>query len=373
VYGGKASGRIWYQYLRQRLEAIGFQASEHDECVFYKGKAMYVLYTDDSILAGPDPVELDNILDEIKAIGLDITSEGGIEDFLGVAIDRRPDGTFHLTQQKLIQSILEDLNLLGDNVATKSTPMASSKLLSLHPNSAPFDNHFEYRRVIGKLMYLEKSTRPDLAYAVHQCARFSHAPKVEHGRAVKWLGRYLKGTADMGLILKPSGPSLDLFVDSDFAGNWDPEIADTDSSTANSRHGYILKYCGMPLLWASQLQSICALSSTEAEYVALSRAVQDSLVCIRLLQEMKALGYPVPTDLAHVHCRIFEDNTGAIEIATVPKYRPRTKHINNRYHFFRSLVDNGEMIQTNLSPFTKLIPRNSLLTSLPNLSQVNLS
>jgi hypothetical protein len=234
VYGGKASGRIWYQYLRKRLETIGFKVSDHDECVFYKGKAMYVLYTDDSILAGPDPKELDNILEEIKAIGLDITSEGGIEDFLGVAIDRKPDGTFHLTQQKLIHSILEDLNLLGDNVATKATPMASSKLLSLHPNSPAFDNHFDYRRVIGKLMYLEKSTRPDLAYAVHQCARFSHAPKVEHGKAVKWLGRYLKGTANMGLILKPYGSSLDLFVDSDFAGNWDPEIADTDSSTANS-------------------------------------------------------------------------------------------------------------------------------------------
>lgn len=74
----------------------------------------------------------------------------------------------------------------------------------------------------------------------------------------------------------------------------------------------------------------------------LSRAVQDSLLCIRLLQEMKAIGYTVPTENTNVHCKVFEDNTGAIEIATVPKYRPRTKHINNRYHFFRSLVSVGD-------------------------------
>jgi Reverse transcriptase (RNA-dependent DNA polymerase) len=338
VYGGKASGRIWYQHLRKKLDSIGFRVSEHDECVFFKGNAMYVLYTDDSILAGPDPNELDAILLEMKHIGLDITSEGGIDDFLGVSIEHKPDGTFHLTQQRLINSILEDLGLLGDNVVTKSTPMASSKLLSRHPTSPAFDGHFNYRRVIGKLMYLEKSTRPDLAYAVHQCARFSHEPKEEHGKAVKWIGRYLKATADKGLIIHPSSTSLDLYVDSDFAGNWDPEIADNDSSTANSRHGYVLKYCGMPILWASQLQSICALSSTEAEYVALSRSVQDSLLCIRLLQEMKGIGFNVPTNLTHVHCKIFEDNIGAIEIATIPKYRPRTKHINNRYHFFRSLI-----------------------------------
>ena len=183
-----------------------------------KGNAMYVLYTDDSILAGPDPKELDQILLEMSNSGLDITSEGGIEDFLGVSIKRHEDGSFLLTQQRLIHSILDDLNLLGDNVAIKATPMASSKLLSRHPSSPAFDDHFHYRRVIGKMMYLEKSTRPDLAYAVHQCACFSHDPKLEHGQAVKWIGRYLKGTLEKGLIIRPQSDSLDLFVDSDLLG-----------------------------------------------------------------------------------------------------------------------------------------------------------
>ena len=338
IYGGKDAGRVWYQYLRSKLESIDFVVSDHDDCVFYKGNAMYVLYTDDSILVGPDDNELDSILEEIRGTGLNITSEIGIDDFLGVNINHKPDGTIHMTQPKLIKSILEDLGLYGPNVHTKSTPMASTKLLSRHPDSPPFDQNFDYRRVIGKLLFLEKSTRPDLAYAVHQCARFSHNPREEHGHAVKWLGRYLKATQDKGITFRPTDSFLELHVDADFAGNWDKTIAADDPNTAQSRHGYILRYCGIPILWASQLQSIIALSTTEAEYIGMSRAVQDALPVIWLLEELKKRGHTIHATNARVHCRVFEDNSGAIEIANNPKYRPRTKHINQRYHFFRSHI-----------------------------------
>jgi hypothetical protein len=144
---------------------------------------------------------------------------------------------------------------------------------------------------------------------------------------------------DKGLIMKPdSSSSLDLHVDANFAGNWDKDIAANDPATAQSRHGYILRYCGIPILWASQLQSIIALSTTEAEYVGMSRALQDTLPVVWLLEEMKQLGFNVHTTTAKVHCRVFQDNSGAIEIANNPKYRPRTKHINQRFHFFRSYV-----------------------------------
>jgi hypothetical protein len=66
----------------------------------------------------------------------------------------------------------------------------------------------------------------------HQCARFSSEPKVKHGRAIRWLARYLKGTDTKGLILKPdSNKSLEVYVDSDFAGNWDQELAGEDEAS----------------------------------------------------------------------------------------------------------------------------------------------
>jgi ATP-binding cassette subfamily B (MDR/TAP) protein 1 len=207
-----------------------------------------------------------------------------------------------------------------------------------------FDGHFNYRRVIGKLNYLEKSTRPDIAYAVHQCARFVSDPRVEHGNAVKWLGRYLYGTKDKGIILKPQGKSFDVFVDADFAGNWNSEEAGEDDSTARSRYGYIIRYMGCPILWASKLQTEIALSSTESEFIGLSHALRTTIPLMELVKELKSHGFKMGSTKPKVHCQVFEDNTGAIEIATVPKMRPRTKHINIKYFHFRDYVEHGEIV-----------------------------
>ena len=145
---------------------------------------MYVLYTDDSILAGPNLEEIDQAIEDIKAAKLDITIEGDIQDFLGVNIERQADGSIHLTQPHIIDQILEDLKMKDENVTVRSLPAACSKLLSRHSDSEDFDNSFNYRSVIGKLNYLEKGSRSDIAYIVHQCARFSSCPKKEHGQAV---------------------------------------------------------------------------------------------------------------------------------------------------------------------------------------------
>ena len=340
VYGGKAASRTWYQHLSSVLvDELGFKKSDVDECVFYRGKVMYVLYTDDSILAGPDLDEVERAIADIDA-KLKITVEGDIEDFLGVHIDRKPDGTVHLTQPHLIDQILTTLNM-QDNTKTKSLPAACSKLLSRHTNSKDFDGAFNYRSIIGKLNYLEKATRPDIAYITHQCARFSTCPKEEHAQAIRWVARYLKGTRDKGVILRPDKErGLEVFVDADFAGNWDPSEHE-DPDTARSRHGYFITFAGCPLVWKSQLQTEIALSSTESEYTGLSYALRDAIPIMELFKEMIKYGIPIESAVAKVHCKVFEDNTGALEIARVHKFRPRTKHLNNRLHHFRSYVNNG--------------------------------
>jgi hypothetical protein len=300
-----------------------------------------VLYTDDSILAGPDPKELDQVIEDMKNVKLDITVEGDISDFLGVKIDRKDDGTYHLTQPQLVESIIKDLRL--EDAKIKDTPAMSSRILSSHLDSPAFDNNFHYRSVIGKLNYLEKSTRPDISYAVHQCARFTTNPRKEHGDAIRWLGRYLKGTRDKGIILKPNKSSFEVYVDADFAGNWDKTIAAEDNSTARSRHGYIITYAGCPVTWASQLQHEIALSSTESEFIGLSYALRTTIPIMELLKEFKQHGMDVISTQPTVKCEVFEDNSGAIELAKVPKMRPRTKHINIKYHHFRDHVDRGEI------------------------------
>jgi hypothetical protein len=341
IYGQKQAGRVWNQYLVNKLvNELKFKQSEIDECVFYRGKTLYVLYTDDSLLAGPDQNEIDQIIKDLKAADLNITVEGDIQDFLGINIDRKSDGTVHLTQPHLIEQILKDLNLDKPNTVPKETPASSSKLLARHLDSEQFDKSFDYRSVIGKLNYLEKATRSDISYITHQCARFAANPRVEHGRAVRWLGRYLYATKDKGTILKPvSEKDLEVFVDADFSGNWDPKDADWDTDTARSRHGYIITYAGCPIVWKSQLQTEIALSTTESEYTGLSYALRSAIPIMQQLDEMQNFGFPIRTAKTKVHCKVFEDNSGALEIAKVHKYRPRTKHLNTKLHHFRDYVN----------------------------------
>jgi hypothetical protein len=146
IYGQKQAGRVWNPYLvRKLVQELGFQQSAVDECVFYRGSTLYVLYTNDSLLAGPDKEEIDRIIEQLQSKAkLSITVEGDLADFLGVNINRRPDGTIHLSQPHLINQILEDLRLNKANVKARSTPAASSKLLTRHSDSEPFDNSSNY-------------------------------------------------------------------------------------------------------------------------------------------------------------------------------------------------------------------------------------
>jgi hypothetical protein len=342
LYGQKQAGRVWYLHLVKHLLRMGFTQSQIDPCVFYYRKCVILIYVDDTILLGPTKQEVEHVISMMKS-SFDTQDEGTISDYLGVKITRNPDGTITLTQPQIIDSILQDLNLLKAGTTGRPLPALTSKILHADSNGTPFDNSFHYRSLIGKLNYLEKSTRPEIAYAVHQCARFVENPTQLHGAAVKYIGRYLLSTRDKGIILKPSTAFFDCWVDASHAGEWQKygEESATDSTTAKSRTGYILLYAGCPIIWASKLQTEIALSSTEAEYIALSQAMREVIPLLRLMKEVQEKGLPINVSQAQVHCKIFEDNSGALEMAKTPKMRPRTKHINIKYHHFLEHVSSG--------------------------------
>jgi hypothetical protein len=76
------------------------------------------------------------------------------------------------------------------------------------------------------------------------------------------------------------------------------------------------------------------LSTTEAEFIGLSVSLRTAIPIVNVIQEMQDLGFPVNAENRTIHCTVFEDNSGALEIARVPKVRPRTKHMNNKYFHF---------------------------------------
>jgi hypothetical protein len=317
-----------------------------------------LVYTDDGIFIGPDQKSIQECYDVLAEAYTDakgqqyrafqMTDEGDLSDYLGVKITPLENGTFRLAQPHLINSILKDLGLGGASeksapTKTKPTPAPSQVKLSQDIEGAPYEEQWSYRSVIGKMNFLEKLTRVDISYAVHQCARFASDPKQSHAQAVKYIGRYLLGTREEGIILNPKDQSLDVWVDADFCGNWDPKYADVDPSTAKSRTGYIIMYGGSPVVWASKMQREVALSSTEAEYNAISESLRPAINLMELMGEAKRIGWTIATKQPQVHCKVFEDNSGALEMARLPKMRPRTKHFCTRMHHFREYVRKGQI------------------------------
>ena len=341
VYGQKQAGRVWNKYLEDKLvNEVGFTKSKVDECVYYRGSTIYILYTDDSILAGPSKSEINQIISDIEKTGLNITREGNIQDFLGINIERKSDRII-LSQPHLITQILKDLRMDDDSVKIKDTPSMISKILTRGVDENEFDKSFHYRSIIGKLNYLEKGTRSDISYITHQCARYTENPKTSHAKAIRWLARYLKGTRNKGFEMKPDlTKGVEVYVDADFCGNWDKKDS-LHRDTARSRHGYMIKFLGCPIVWKSQLQHEIALSSTESEYTGLSYALREAIPIMQLVDEMRDNGFIPNKVKPSINCTVYEDNTGALEMANIHKYRPRTKHLNVKLHHFRQYVNDG--------------------------------
>ena len=143
------------------------------------------------------------------------------------------------------------------------------------------------------------------------------------------------------MICTPNDESIQCYCDADFAGLWNTDLAMDCSSTAQSRSGYVISYGNCPVVWASRLQTEIALSTTESEYISLSQALREVIPLMRLIIELDQNGFTLQTQMPQMHCKVFEDNSGALEMARVPKMRPRTKHLNIKYHHSREAVKNG--------------------------------
>jgi histone deacetylase 1/2 len=338
LYGLKQAGRVWNLHLTRQLLDLGFTQSEVDPCLFYRGTCVLLIYCDDTLMMGPSAEELDEVFALLDKT-FTVSDEGAISDYLGIKVSKLFDGRLSFTQPQLIASIISDCGLDKPNAKPRKTPALSSRILRRDEDGEPWlDQKWKYRSVIGKLNFLEKSTRPDIAYAVHQCARFTANPKLSHAEAVKNIVRYLKGTSNLGILLNPREQSLECYADASFGGEWNRATAGSDPSTAKSRTGYLITYCGCPVTWASKLQNEIALSTTEAEYIALSTALREVIPLMDQIREARDHGFDFPYAPARVHCKVFEDNSGALEMAVAPKIRPRTKYINCKYHHFRAHV-----------------------------------
>jgi hypothetical protein len=155
-------------------------------------------------------------------------------------------------------------------------------------------------------------------YATHQIAKYSSDPKQSHGKAILYLICYLKKTHELGLHFKPDfTKDLECYCDADFSGLWNKAFAMVDPSTSKSQSGWIIFYAGCPISWASKL-----LSTTEAEYIAMSQALRDIISIMGLPQEMREQDFKVLCAEPYVYCKVFEDNSGTLKVARLLNLYP---------------------------------------------------
>ena len=350
VYGLKDAGRTWHEHLKKGLLDRGFKQGTVDPCVFYKGTLILLIYVDDVICFCPEDKPIDDFIASMERPEprpFVLEDQGPLKDYLGIEIKEsiesgatKDSRTIHVTQPHLINKILKTCGLDKDHVTSSAVPAAPSVRLNAegkHCEEPPF----KYRSAIGQLNYLAATTRPEIAFAVHQCARFCGDPREVHYKAIKRIARYLHGTKDKGLSLRPSDLNLHCYADADFAGNYVKDQGN-DPNSVKSRSGFVIMYAGCPISWQSKLQTEIALSTTESEYISLSQATRTLLFLIELFNEIKDQGFDFVFPMTKVFATCFEDNAGCLELAKAPKLRPRTKHIAVKYHHFRSHVYNAQ-------------------------------
>ena len=209
-----------------------------------------------------------------------------MSEFLGIDIKMLDNGGFQFCQNGLIRKVLEATGMEDCNGLTTPTKVEASLGTDANGSEDNRDWPNSYASVIGMMLYLASNTRPDISFAVHQCARFTHNTKVSHKKAVKRICQYLQVTQDNGLVFNPSKKLVvDCYADADFAGLWVHEYPQ-DTICARSRTGFVVTFSNFTILWVSKLQTEIALSTLHSKYVALSHSVRALLPLKSLIKEV---------------------------------------------------------------------------------------
>ena len=278
------------------------------------------VYVDDLILlvdVGKDLIDLkQSLADRFRMKDL-----GPLNYCLGISI-KQSKNEIQIHQRQYIANILQRFGM--DDAYPTHTPADASVRLVKDDGVSEKADKTMFRQIVGSLQYAVSGTRPDIAYAVNTVARFSSYPSQAHLTAAKRILRYLKGTIDLTLTyVKTDSDSVVGYSDADWAG---------DQDSRKSTSGNLFMLGSGAISWSSREQTSVALSTVEAEYIALCLATQEVAWIRQLLDELDQK--PLKPTVMN------EDNQGAISVAHNPVNHKRTKHIDIKYHYVPEAVVN---------------------------------
>lgn len=362
LYGLKQSPRMWNKRINDHFHNAGFTRLNADHGVYIRRDdttlAIITLYVDDLIILTDSLATMESIKHDLEST-FEMTDNGDLYYCLGLEVTRdRTKRHLQLNQSNFIRQVLSRFNMTDCN--SIATPLDPSIQLKAASEEDELVDPTLFRQIVGSLMFIMIGTRPDLAATISIISQFAAKPTQTHLQAAKRVLRYLKGTMDYKLNF--DGDKNDMRLTGYCDSNWG-----NDLNTRRSTSGYLFYLCGGVVSWSSKCQPTVALSSTEAEYMALTHATKETIWLRLLLQE---LGFPQYTTV------LYGDNQSSHALSKNPIHHQRTKHIDIQYHFVREKVlDNTislEYIPTNImiaDALTKALPkpRFSELVKLMNL------
>ena len=325
LYGLKQASLKWHERLKEVLTMCGFEQSASDPCLFVvkmkNGRKFFLLvYVDDIIIAGNTKKDCQSVVRKLQE-QLELSTMEEAHFFLGINIERdRKLKTLYISQSAYIDKILKRFRLEG---SSSNVPMRCDVHLSECEAEDRNSKKYPFRELIGCLMYLACVTRPDIMFAVQKLARYFTTYGRDHWNAAQVLGKYISSTKSLVLRYGSGDNKIVGFTDSDWAG---------DHEKRKSTGGFVFTINGNAFIWNSKRQSVVAVSSVEAEYIAQARCVREALWVRTLIKDFTGKVSTID---------IYADNKGAISLANSNKSSAPTKHIDVSYHLTRDYCMKG--------------------------------
>lgn len=341
LYGLKQAPREWHDLLKGSLLGMGFTQSLADPGVFMRGDIILLLYVDDQLIFGKEEAEIQSTIQEIGK-AFEITDMGPATFFLGVDI-LRAGSSITLSQKRYTAQLLDQYHLELEKLKRDaSTP--SERPTAESGFSVSIDQG-KYASLVGALLYLAVWTRPDISYAVGKLTRSIAAPTAQNWIEAVRVLRYLRSTPEDGITFSGVGDVIG-YCDADYASE----------PSRKSISGMVFLFGGGAVSWKSKQQPTIALSTCEAEFMAMNLACREALWLRKLLPELGV-------SLGEAPVEILNDNVGALELSKNPILSNRSKHIDVIHMFARERVERREVSflfvtsEENLADmFTKSVP-----------------
>ncbi len=316
LYGLKQSANVWNKQLNKTLLKLNFKRLYSDPCIYKKVNnkneitCLLAVYVDDIIIAGTN-TEIKNTINLIKK-EFNIKEIGDVDFIIGIKFIKHKNG-YILHQKRYIIDILNKYNKYLSRPSDFIKPIENDDFKLISVDST------KYRSLIGNLLYLAISTRPDILFAVTKAARKSNNPNKEDWINLIKILEYIKGTINYGLMFNKNS-YINAYSDADYGG---------DKKTRRSTTGFLISIGNTPICWCSKLQHCVATSTCEAEIYSISECAKHCSWFINLLKE---LNYNIP------EINIFTDNKAAINICNNNIINQKNKHMDIRFHFIKELI-----------------------------------